>query len=191
MCQVMITSDRNIGPLTENSFHFMPYAISCSSLNSSTMSAPPPPPQSFPYDHLFKILTIGDAGVGKVREAVEYFCACASWYQFSSGAGFGLRRRGETVTCHGRSVTKCHLFWERAFAVSPCYTYLSSVSKGIRHYGLYRRMHSCRLSLYLSHRHSPFLSPLLLPLGSHQSSCGSPTIPSMITYSPQLVSTSR
>lgn len=24
-----------------------------------------PPPQSFPYDHLFKILTIGDAGVGK------------------------------------------------------------------------------------------------------------------------------
>jgi hypothetical protein len=28
--------------------------------------AAPPPPQSFPYDHLFKILTIGDAGVGKV-----------------------------------------------------------------------------------------------------------------------------
>ena len=25
-----------------------------------------PPPQTFPYDHLFKILVIGDAGVGKV-----------------------------------------------------------------------------------------------------------------------------
>ena len=60
------------------------------------MSAPPPPPQSFPYDHLFKILTIGDAGVGKVREAVECFL-CLCWYQFSSGAGFGLRRREETV----------------------------------------------------------------------------------------------
>jgi hypothetical protein len=35
------------------------------------MSAPPPPPpappKSFPYDHLFKLLMIGDAGVGKVR----------------------------------------------------------------------------------------------------------------------------
>jgi|EP01083_Nonionella_stella_P096301 Ras-related protein Rab-18 len=32
------------------------------------MSAPPPPPappKSFPYDHLFKLLMIGDAGVGK------------------------------------------------------------------------------------------------------------------------------
>eukprot|EP00565_Helicotheca_tamesis_P006412 CAMPEP_0185729240 /NCGR_PEP_ID=MMETSP1171-20130828/4776_1 /TAXON_ID=374046 /ORGANISM="Helicotheca tamensis, Strain CCMP826" /LENGTH=218 /DNA_ID=CAMNT_0028398031 /DNA_START=63 /DNA_END=719 /DNA_ORIENTATION=+ len=27
--------------------------------------AAPPPPQTFPYDHLFKILMIGDAGVGK------------------------------------------------------------------------------------------------------------------------------
>lgn len=26
---------------------------------------PPAPPQSFPYDHLFKLLVIGDAGVGK------------------------------------------------------------------------------------------------------------------------------
>ena len=26
----------------------------------------PPPPQTYPYDHLFKILIIGDAGVGKV-----------------------------------------------------------------------------------------------------------------------------
>ncbi len=25
-----------------------------------------PPPQTFPYDHLFKLLIIGDAGVGKV-----------------------------------------------------------------------------------------------------------------------------
>ena len=32
------------------------------------MAAPPPPapPKSFPYDHLFKLLMIGDAGVGKV-----------------------------------------------------------------------------------------------------------------------------
>eukprot|EP01083_Nonionella_stella_P159816 521820_1 len=33
------------------------------------MSAPPPPPpappKAFPYDHLFKLLMIGDAGVGK------------------------------------------------------------------------------------------------------------------------------
>jgi len=31
------------------------------------MAAPPPPapPKSFPYDHLFKLLMIGDAGVGK------------------------------------------------------------------------------------------------------------------------------
>jgi len=26
--------------------------------------------QSFPYDHLFKLLMIGDAGVGKVRAAI-------------------------------------------------------------------------------------------------------------------------
>jgi GTPase SAR1 family protein len=31
--------------------------------------APPPPPgQTFPYDHLFKLLMIGDAGVGKVSQ---------------------------------------------------------------------------------------------------------------------------
>ena len=31
-------------------------------------SAPPaPPPQTFPYDYLFKVLIIGDASVGKVR----------------------------------------------------------------------------------------------------------------------------
>ena len=32
------------------------------------MSAPPgaPPPQTFPYDYLFKVLIIGDASVGKV-----------------------------------------------------------------------------------------------------------------------------
>ena len=40
---------------------------------TSTMPTPPPPPpsaappKSFPYDHLFKLLMIGDAGVGKVR----------------------------------------------------------------------------------------------------------------------------
>ena len=28
--------------------------------------AAPAAPQTFPYDHLFKILIIGDAGVGKV-----------------------------------------------------------------------------------------------------------------------------
>ena len=34
------------------------------------MSAPPPPaaPGSLPYDYLFKVLIIGDASVGKVRE---------------------------------------------------------------------------------------------------------------------------
>jgi hypothetical protein len=26
-----------------------------------------PPPQTFPYDYLFKVLIIGDASVGKVR----------------------------------------------------------------------------------------------------------------------------
>lgn len=31
----------------------------------TTMAAPPP--QSFPYDYLFKVLIIGDASVGKVR----------------------------------------------------------------------------------------------------------------------------
>ena len=32
------------------------------------MPAPPtaPPPQTFPYDYLFKVLIIGDASVGKV-----------------------------------------------------------------------------------------------------------------------------
>jgi hypothetical protein len=29
-------------------------------------SNPPPPPATVPYDHLFKVLMIGDAGVGKV-----------------------------------------------------------------------------------------------------------------------------
>lgn len=35
----------------------------------STPNPPPPPPappKAFPYDHLFKLLMIGDAGVGKV-----------------------------------------------------------------------------------------------------------------------------
>jgi hypothetical protein len=30
-----------------------------------------PPPQSYPYDYLFKILIIGDASVGKVRVGVH------------------------------------------------------------------------------------------------------------------------
>jgi len=34
---------------------------------SSNLPPPPPPPStSAPYDHLFKVLMIGDAGVGKV-----------------------------------------------------------------------------------------------------------------------------
>lgn len=42
------------------------------------MSIPPPPPappKSFPYDHLFKLLMIGDAGVGKVRNLLCEKCA--------------------------------------------------------------------------------------------------------------------
>ena len=57
------------------------------------MSAPPPPPQSFPYDHLFKILTIGDAGVGKVRGATEgvffYFLFVLVSVSRAEAAGFG------------------------------------------------------------------------------------------------------
>lgn len=34
---------------------------------SSSAGAPGKGSQSFPYDHLFKLLMIGDAGVGKVR----------------------------------------------------------------------------------------------------------------------------
>jgi hypothetical protein len=34
--------------------------------NQNPTMAAAPPPQTFPYDHLFKILVIGDAGVGKV-----------------------------------------------------------------------------------------------------------------------------
>lgn len=35
-----------------------------------------PPPQTFPYDHLFKILVIGDAGVGKVRIDLMFLVEC-------------------------------------------------------------------------------------------------------------------
>jgi hypothetical protein len=37
----------------------------CQEISIITMAAPPP--QSFPYDYLFKVLIIGDASVGKVR----------------------------------------------------------------------------------------------------------------------------
>ena len=40
--------------------------------SSLTMMSAAPPPQTFPYDHLFKILVIGDAGVGKVS-IVSFF----------------------------------------------------------------------------------------------------------------------
>ncbi len=40
-----------------------------------TMSSPPPKgPQSFPYDHLFKLLMIGDAAVGKVSTLTMLWC---------------------------------------------------------------------------------------------------------------------
>lgn len=85
-CQVMITSDRKQHRISLKIRFRSIYLFAHASLNSSTMSAPPPPPQSFPYDHLFKILTIGDAGVGKVCQgAVEHFL-CLFWYPFSSGA---------------------------------------------------------------------------------------------------------
>ena len=32
-------------------------------------------PQSFPYDHLFKLLMIGDAAVGKVSNIYHNYCA--------------------------------------------------------------------------------------------------------------------
>ena len=183
MCQVMITSDRKQSTPTENSFASF---ISCSSLNSSsTMSAPPPPPQSFPYDHLFKILTIGDAGVGKVCEAAELF-PCLCWYPFSSEAGLGVRGRGETVL-DVRSYGVTYFGRERLpfphathIDCGNSYLPLGCISS-----------HSLILFLSNSHTHFPFLTSLLLPLGSHQSFCGSLMIPSMITYSPQLASTSR
>ena len=31
-----------------------------------------PPPQTFPYDYLFKVLIIGDASVGKVSGIVQF-----------------------------------------------------------------------------------------------------------------------
>jgi hypothetical protein len=49
-----------------------PGQFSAEKVDSAIMSAPPPPPappKSFPYDHLFKLLMIGDAGVGKVRSS--------------------------------------------------------------------------------------------------------------------------
>ncbi len=45
---------------------------------------PPPPPKSFPYDHLFKLLMIGDAGVGKVR----CFFSLSSFEHFASSGLF-------------------------------------------------------------------------------------------------------
>ena len=36
-----------------------------------------PPPQSFPYDYLFKVLIIGDASVGKVRFAYTFSISSA------------------------------------------------------------------------------------------------------------------
>lgn len=40
------------------------------------------PPQTFPYDYLFKVLIIGDASVGKVREwwlSVLMYCTGWRW----------------------------------------------------------------------------------------------------------------
>ena len=71
------------------------------------MSAPPPPPQSFPYDHLFKILTIGDAGVGKVRGATEgvsfyfLFVLVSVHVSRAEAAGFGC---GDEEGCHDMDV---------------------------------------------------------------------------------------
>ena len=35
--------------------------------STGTPTPAAPPPQTFPYDYLFKVLIIGDASVGKVR----------------------------------------------------------------------------------------------------------------------------
>lgn len=49
---------------------------------NGTMAAPPP--QTFPYDHLFKILIIGDAGVGKVCDCHLCFSSpCTHLQQFA------------------------------------------------------------------------------------------------------------
>ena len=48
---------------------FLAHKVSLALLleDKSVINMAAPPPQTFPYDYLFKILIIGDASVGKVR----------------------------------------------------------------------------------------------------------------------------
>lgn len=53
------------------------------------MSPPPPPAappkKNFPYDHLFKLLMIGDAGVGKVSSTSTRNSPLTLFYLFVNG----------------------------------------------------------------------------------------------------------
>ena len=54
------------------------------------MPAPPaaPPPQTFPYDYLFKVLIIGDASVGKVSFPYSFFLRRNTTSMADDGFGF-------------------------------------------------------------------------------------------------------
>ena len=60
--------------------------------STGTPTPAAPPPQTFPYDYLFKVLIIGDASVGKVRSGgksqslafVVDFANCLSYFPLSS-----------------------------------------------------------------------------------------------------------
>jgi len=148
---------------------------------------PPPPPQSFPYDHLFKILTIGDAGVGKVRCSVEpvHICVCSfcfDWCGISSRVSDLVRRR--TDRSIGRNLSEAGLaglLLSRVclFTWDTCVWSHDAISDNLL----------CRVSRAQNERLTLFSLPK--PRRSHQSFFGSPMIPSMITYSPRSASTSR
>ncbi|MGK3739545.1 MAG: hypothetical protein ACI90V_006392, partial [Bacillariaceae sp.] len=53
---VLVVEDKH-----NSSHHITQHNISTAQLKMSA-----PPPQTFPYDYLFKVLVIGDASVGKV-----------------------------------------------------------------------------------------------------------------------------
>ena len=52
----------------QNLSRYIIATVSITSTMSNKGGTPSKGPQSFPYDHLFKLLMIGDAGVGKVSE---------------------------------------------------------------------------------------------------------------------------
>jgi hypothetical protein len=78
-----------------------------------TMAAPTP--QTFPYDYLFKVLIIGDASVGKVREddsmgrdAVIPSIILHSHSSFFCLAGSSCNTEFHAAPVHGRFVRRAH-----------------------------------------------------------------------------------